>query len=70
MHQGVNLELSPLLVDIFRDGLERYGLLGWSSSIIKRLEEQACVKALGQGFAALLVYDESAGPSHEVTVQN
>lgn len=68
--QELDLELSPLLVDIFRDGLERYGPREWSSNIIQRLEEQACVKVLGQGFPAQLADDEPEEQGYEVVVEH
>ena len=48
---GVPLELSPLLVQIFKDGVARYGAREWSPNIIKRLEEACGVEILAEGFS-------------------
>ena len=36
---GVELDVSPLLNEIFADGIERYGFDEWSPNIIRRLED-------------------------------
>lgn len=66
--QGIDLELSPLLVEIFNDGMKRYGAREWSSNIIRRLEDANGVEVLGQGFPALLVDDEAEEQGAEVVV--
>ncbi len=55
---GVKLELSPLLIEIFRDGMNRFGDREWSPNIIKRLEEEAGVDILASGFPAEMTDDE------------
>jgi 3-hydroxyisobutyrate dehydrogenase len=62
----VPLEISPLLVDIFKDGLERYGAREWSSNIIKRLEEACGVGILAPGFPPEMIDIEPEEPGHEV----
>ena len=63
----VPLELSPLCVDIMRDGLKRYGPRVWSSMVVKRLEE-ACVEDLrAPGFPAYLTDEEPEMAGAEVT---
>ena len=62
----VPLEISPLLVDIFKDGLERYGAREWSSNIIKRLEEACGVDILAPGFPPEMIDIEPEEPGHEV----
>lgn len=64
----VPLEISPLLMDIFRDGQERFGPREWSSNIIRRLEESADVEVLGNGFPAELSDDEPEEQGYEVVV--
>ncbi|MBT8114369.1 MAG: NAD-binding protein, partial [Arenicella sp.] len=64
----VPLELSPLLIDIFKDGQERYGPREWSSNIIRRLEDACNVEIRGNGFPAQLVDDEPEEPGAEVVV--
>ncbi|MFT5696880.1 MAG: 3-hydroxyisobutyrate dehydrogenase [Myxococcota bacterium] len=64
---GVELELSPLLIKIFEDGIARYGANENSPNIIKRLEEQANTLAVAPGFPAEMVDDEPEEPGGEVT---
>jgi len=63
---GVPLELSPLVLDIFRDGQRRYGPRELSPNIIKRLEQACGVEVLGTGFPAQMVDDEPEAPGYEV----
>lgn len=62
----VPLEISPLLMDIFRDGQASFGAREWSSNIIRRLEERSDVKVLGDGFPAELTDDEPEEVGYEV----
>jgi 3-hydroxyisobutyrate dehydrogenase len=62
----VPLELSPLVLDIFKDGQRRYGPRELSPNIIRRLEEACSVKVLGTGFPAQLVDEEPEAPGYEV----
>lgn len=52
---GVQLEISPLVLDIFKDGQARYGAREWSTNIVKRLEEACDVEVRAPGFPAELV---------------
>lgn len=52
---GVPLELSPLVLRIFKDGVTRYGPREHSPNIIRRYEEPCGVKVLGTGFPATMV---------------
>jgi 3-hydroxyisobutyrate dehydrogenase len=63
---GVSLELSPLLIDIFKDGIERYGPREWSSNIIRRLEDQTGNHVVADGFPAEMIDDEPEEPGYEV----
>jgi len=67
---GVPLELSPLCVEIARDGLERYGPRAWSSMVVKRLEDACGVDLRAPGFPAALVDEEPEAPGAEVVVRN
>jgi 3-hydroxyisobutyrate dehydrogenase len=67
---GVPLELSPMVLDIFRDGAARYGEREWSSNIIRRLEEAADVSVRAEGFPAELVDDEEEARGYEVVPGN
>ena len=63
---GVPVELSPILVEIFRDGVARYGSREWSPNIIRRLEDATGLSILAPGFPAQMVDDEPEAPGHEV----
>lgn len=63
---NVPVELSPLLIDIFKDGAARYGDRELSPNIIRRLEEPLGFKVLGQGFPDILVDDEPEEPGYEI----
>ena len=62
----VPLELSPILVDIFADGIARYGARELSPNIIRRLEEATGASILAPGFPAEMVDDEPPVTGHEV----
>jgi len=67
---NLDLEIAPLIVDIFKDGQKRYGSRELSPNIIKRLEEAAGVKVLGHGFPASMVDDEPEATGYEVVVNH
>ncbi len=62
----VPLEVSPLVLDIFKDGQARYGARAWSSMIVKRLEESCGLDLRAEGFPEELVDDEPEVPGAEV----
>jgi 3-hydroxyisobutyrate dehydrogenase len=62
----VPLELSPLVLDIFKDGQRRYGPREFSPNIIRRIEEPCGVRVLGEGFPAQMHDDEPEAPGYEV----
>ncbi|MDJ0608993.1 MAG: NAD(P)-dependent oxidoreductase [Kiloniellales bacterium] len=66
---GVPLELSPVVLDIFKDGQERYGPRAWSSGIVRRLEEACGMELRAPGFPEELVDDEPEVPGAEVVVR-
>lgn len=63
---SVPLELSPLLNQIFADGISRYGPRELSPNIIKRLEDATGLTILGDGFPAEMEDDEPEEPGYEV----
>ena len=67
--KGLDLEVAPLVVDIFKDGEKRYGSRELSPNIIKRLEEAANVKVLGSDFPAEMIDDEPEESGYEVIVK-
>ena len=54
---GVPLEISPKLIEVFKDGQDRFGPREWSPNIIKRLEEVVGVDILAPGFPAEIIDD-------------
>ncbi len=67
--KGLDLEIAPLIVDIFNDGEKRYGSRELSPNIIKRLEEAADVEVLGRGFPAEMIDDEPEESGYEVVIK-
>jgi len=67
---GVPLEISPKLVEIFKDGEARYGSRELSPNIIRRLEEAVGVEILAPGFPAEMTDDEPEEPGYEVVPKN
>lgn len=63
---AVPLELSPLLIEIFEDGLARYGAREWSSNIIRRLEDACGITVQGQGFPSEMVDTQPPATGFEV----
>ncbi len=62
----VPVEISPLVLKIFKDGQDRYGPREFSPNIIKRLEEACGIQILGTGFPAEMTDNEPAEGGHEV----
>ena len=67
--KGLDLEIAPLIVDIFKDGEKRYGPRELSPNIIKRLEERADVEVLGEGFPPEIIDDEPEETGYEVVIK-
>jgi 3-hydroxyisobutyrate dehydrogenase len=63
----VPLEISPMMVKIFEDGIARYGFDAQSDDIIKRLEEATGLDITAPGFPAEMVDDEPEESGYEVT---
>ena len=62
---NVPLEISPLLIEIFKDGEKRYGPREWSPNIIRRLEDATGLSILAPGFPAEMTDDEPEEPGYE-----
>jgi len=67
--KDLDLEIAPLIVDIFKDGEKRYGPRELSPNIIKRLEEKANVEVLGEGFPAEMLDEEPEETGYEVIIK-
>ncbi|WP_204115335.1 NAD(P)-dependent oxidoreductase [Shimia biformata] len=63
---GVPLEISPLMISIFADGIARYGERAQSDDIIRRLEEATGLDITAPGFPPEMVDDEPEEPGYEV----
>ena len=63
---GVPLEISPLMIEIFKDGAARYGSREWSPNIIRRLEEATGLDICAPGFPDEIVDDEPEEAGREV----
>jgi 3-hydroxyisobutyrate dehydrogenase len=63
----VPLEISPMMVKIFEEGIDRYGFDAQSDDIIKRLEEATGLDITARGFPAEMVDDEPEESGYEVT---
>ncbi|MFV1875106.1 NAD(P)-dependent oxidoreductase [Nioella sp.] len=62
----VPLEMNPLMIQIFKDGIARYGERELSPNIIKRLEEATGLDITYPGFPAEMTDDEPEEPGYEV----
>ena len=67
---GVPLEISPMVIDIMRDGQEQFGERAQSDRIIERLEKVTGLSILAAGFPEDLVDDEPEEIGYEVTVRH
>ncbi len=67
---NVPLEISPLMIDIFKDGEKRYGPREWSPNIIRRLEDATGLEVLADGFPAEMLDDEPEEAGYEVIPKN
>lgn len=63
---NVPLELSPLLIDIFKDGISRFGPRELSPNIIRRLEEATGLDITAPGFPPEMTDDEPEEVGAEV----
>ncbi len=63
---GIDLEISPMLIEIFKDGIERYGEREWSTNIVRRLEDATGLQVLAPGFPPQMEDDEPEEPGYEV----
>ncbi|MEM6987052.1 MAG: NAD(P)-dependent oxidoreductase [Pseudomonadota bacterium] len=66
---GVPLEISPMLIDIFADGIARYGDRELSPNIIRRLEDATGLDIRAPGFPPEMTDDEPEEPGYEVVPQ-
>ena len=60
------LEISPLVVDIFKDGQKKYGSKAWSSMIVKRMEDINKINFRANGFPEELIDNENEEIGYEI----
>lgn len=63
---GLDLELSPMLVKMFKQAIEKYGPRELSPNIIKKYEEQSGLDVTASGFPAEILDDEPEEAGYEV----
>jgi 3-hydroxyisobutyrate dehydrogenase len=68
IRSGLQLELAPLLVEIFKDGIEKYGPREFSPNIIRRLEDANGLDVSATGFPDEITDDEPEAPGYEVVI--
>ncbi|MBD1173459.1 NAD(P)-dependent oxidoreductase [Pelagibacterales bacterium SAG-MED03] len=60
------LEISPQIVEIFKDGQKKYGSRAWSSMIVKRMEDLNNVNFRANGFPDELIDNETEEKGYEI----
>ncbi len=60
------LEISPKIVEIFKDGEKKYGSRAWSSMIVKRMEDLNKIDFRAKGFPDELVDNEPEEKGYEI----
>jgi len=60
------LEISPKVVEIFKDGQKKYGSRAWSSMIVKRMEDLNNINFRADGFPDELVDNEPEEKGYEI----
>jgi 3-hydroxyisobutyrate dehydrogenase len=63
------LEINPVMIKIFEDGIARFGERELSPNIIKRLEEATGLDIRAPGFPSEMQDDEPEEPGYEVVPQ-
>ena len=63
---NTQLEISPKVVDIFKDGQKKYGSRAWSSMIVKRMEDLNKIDFRADGFPPELVDNEPEEKGYEI----
>ena len=60
------LEISPKIVEIFKDGKKKYGSRAWSSMIVKRMEDLNNIEFRADGFPEELIDNEPEEKGYEI----
>jgi len=62
----VALEMNPLMIEIFKDGIARYGERELSPNIIRRLEDATGLDITAPGFPTEMADDEPEKAGYEI----
>ena len=60
------LEISPKIVEIFKDGQKKYGSRAWSSMIVKRMEDLNKIDFRAKGFPEELIDNQPEEKGYEI----
>ena len=60
------LEISPFILDIFKDAQKKYGSRAWSSMVVRRLEDKFNTNFRAPGFPEELIDDEKEEKGYEI----
>jgi len=63
---NIPLEISPLVLDIFKDAHKKYGSRSWSSMVVKRLEDNCKINFREKGYPDELIDNESEEKGYEI----
>jgi 3-hydroxyisobutyrate dehydrogenase len=63
---NAGLEISPKIVEIFKDGQKKYGSRAWSSMIVKRMEDSNNIDFRADGFPEELTDNEPEEKGYEI----
>ena len=63
---GLDLEISPFILDIFKDAKEKFGSRAWSSMVVKRLENKYNIDFRALGFPEELIDNEAEEKGYEI----
>ena len=63
---NASLEISPQIVEIFKDGQKKYGSRAWSSMIVKRMEDLNNINFRSNGFPDELIDNEPEEKGYEI----
>ena len=63
---NATLEISPKIVEIFKDGQKKYGSRAWSSMIVKRMEDLNKIDFRAEGFPNELIDNEPEEKGYEI----
>ena len=63
---NASLEISPQIVEIFKNGQKKYGSRAWSSMIVKRMEDLNNINFRANGFPDELIDNEPEEKGYEI----